>query len=330
MKRNLYYSILVFALVVVWILVSGLTNLALGAIETGNLGLVFGVALFMGLVVSGVFFVCLRLVRNKFFGATNEVAYRPSQPFKMLAGVLVVLCAGISVAVSYPMAVKKVEVARAEAARKADAAKAQAAREEAERQRLAAMTPEERAAETRSKVDAADAATIAEGEAMLKRRKENMEWAVTAHSGKKAKIPDGGPVKTDEWNAVLKHLGAITRDHSAYQKAQTLLARLDEIDKKSVAAGAAMEEKARVEHRKEFAAKLEQIYIDKRLDTDVTVSGPKNTVLEIKWVLANKVTANDLSRSDVLDTAQKLGFKKVILTDGYDWNWKWDLKPTID
>lgn len=330
MKRNLTYSLLVFGLLFSWSISGAITQLLMGALSSSDLGFVFGLSFAMSAVIAAIFFLVFRAIRNKFFGGAVEAGYRPTSKFAAVAGTLLTVCVAGSVTQSYSIGKEKAETARAEAKRKEDAAKALAERKEAEQRRLAAMTPEQREAELRQKEENAVAPIIQEGEAMLKRWREREAWAAATLAGKKLKQPDSKPVTKQEWADVKAHLSSIKATQPQYQKAQAILSAMAEEDKKAAAADAAFQATAKVDARKGFAKNLEQVFIEKRMNTDVSAYGPKNTILKIKWALASKVTANDLSKSGIVEQAEKAGFKKLIFTDGYDSSWTWDLKPTAE
>ena len=97
------------------------------------------------------------------------------------------------------------------------------------------------------------------------------------------------------------------------------------LTKAQVAKDALEQKKKEIEARRLYAQLLEKQFIERRMNTDVTTSGRENTTLRIKWVLTNKVTANDLQKSGVIEQARAAGFKRVEMTDGYDTTFYWDL-----
>jgi len=74
-----------------------------------------------------------------------------------------------------------------------------------------------------------------------------------------------------------------------------------------------------------YAESLEENFLDEGLDIYVSVHGPENTTLRLKWVLASRVTAHQLRTQDNFLTWRSLGFKRVELRDGYDYSVYWDL-----
>ncbi len=77
--------------------------------------------------------------------------------------------------------------------------------------------------------------------------------------------------------------------------------------------------------RKAYAEIVENGLLSKGFNVDVTVSGPANTTLRIKWVLVSKVTAYEFANGEYISTLKQHGFKRFVLTDGYDETWTWNL-----
>lgn len=185
-------------------------------------------------------------------------------------------------------------------------------------------------AEAKRKEEAIVAPIIREGESILKREKATDIWATATLAGKSVKVPDSQAISIKEFEAAKAHLSSIKQNQPSYQKAQTLLAEIVALNNKGIAAAPAFDALAKTELRKDFASSLEQSFTENRMNTDVFAEGPKNTILRIKWVLASKVTANDFSKSGIIEKARKVGFTKIIFTDGYDSSWSWTLTPKTE
>lgn len=331
MKRNIVYTSVVFAVVFSWIAASAITQTKLGILERNDLNFALGASIAVAAVAAGIFFAVFRAVQIKSQSAAlNSSEYRPSKRFAIVSCALLAASVSVSTAMTYNERKNEADSKQAQKEKIEAAKKAAEEREAAEQQRLAAMTPEEREAEAKAKEEQKNSQIVQNGEALLQRWREREAWASASLAGKNVKEPDVKPVMKQEWSDMQTKLRSIPESQSQYKKAQQLLAAMDAEDKKAAAAVAALRAATRLEKRKSFASKLEESFLEKRMDTDVTASGPRNTVLRIKWVLASKVTANDLRKSGLIDEAEKAGFKKVILTDGYDSQWWWDLSPEAD
>ncbi len=169
------------------------------------------------------------------------------------------------------------------------------------------------------------ASAVAEGEALVKRDKEGDALGRAMLAGKPSSVPAGEPITKAEWADAKQHLQAIAADAPEHAKAQAVLKAMTARDKKNAEFTAALDAKMKLDNRKKFAEKLEQSFLDLRMNADVTAIGPQYTVLRIKYALVSKVTANDLTKSGIIERAQAAGFKSVQFTDGYDETWTWKL-----
>lgn len=80
--------------------------------------------------------------------------------------------------------------------------------------------------------------------------------------------------------------------------------------------------------RRDHARVVEQNLLDQRMDATATVSGQNATTLRIQYVLFNRVWANEFSKNvEMFTTLRSLGFRRLELTDGYDFEWAWTLNP---
>lgn len=173
-------------------------------------------------------------------------------------------------------------------------------------------------------------AHIAAAQALLKRQREVEAWARAMRAGKSVKAPVSALVTKKEWADVKTRLGLIAQGQPEYAHAQSLLRAMAEDDRKQAAEVSKEDAAVRIAARKSFAKDLEQRLLDARMDVDVTASGPRDDALTIKWVLANKVTANDFAKSGLPEKAERAGFKRMVLTDGYGVTWTWNLHPKPD
>jgi hypothetical protein len=76
-----------------------------------------------------------------------------------------------------------------------------------------------------------------------------------------------------------------------------------------------------------FATTVENEMLDQGWNFDVTTLGTQHTTLQMKWALASKAVAHQLTENtEMFDTARQLGFKRMELTDGFDQTWTWKLE----
>jgi hypothetical protein len=127
-----------------------------------------------------------------------------------------------------------------------------------------------------------------------------------------------------------KHIAAIPSGTAEARAASILRSRFvadlqkktAEDAKRNANEEAAAKEAARIE----FAKTVENQMLDQGWDFEVTTAGVRHTTLKMKWVLASKVIAHQLSeKRDLFETARQLGFERMELTDGFEETWTWRL-----
>lgn len=73
------------------------------------------------------------------------------------------------------------------------------------------------------------------------------------------------------------------------------------------------------EGRKENIEKIRNMFLDTGIDVKVSVYGKNNETLELEYALFNDVWYRKFETSGMFDNFHKLGFKKIILNDNYDY-----------
>ena len=179
-----------------------------------------------------------------------------------------------------------------------------------------------------------DGAEKAQVEQETAERKAKAEAAAAAwagispeeHLSRATKLLTGKPEEAQIKEA-RRHLNAIPKDSPHGKKAEALKIQSDTQQARILIAKAEAKVLLLTLARASFAKDLENSYLDKGINADVTVSGPAKTNLRIKWALVSKVAAHQLDKNDQFWTnVQEMGFKKVILTDGYDESFSWTVK----
>jgi len=79
-------------------------------------------------------------------------------------------------------------------------------------------------------------------------------------------------------------------------------------------------------NRRLYAKKVQEELWDSGINCDVNTSGTHADTMRIKWVLASKVTVYKFEKTGIIDSLGKLHFRRVTLSNGYDFNCDWDLK----
>lgn len=278
-------------------------------------GFFVGSALVCGLLAAGVGAIVYAVYRWK----AAFVEYKPTPAFYKVVGIPTAAYSVLIFAVCF-FAAKSTDITaseRAVAQQQIAQQRAKAASDAAERARIAALPPEERQA-------LADAATVAGAHRLV-------DVQTNADAKSQARGTD--------WESTRTSLTSIKKASPQYVDAQTLLAAMSADDKKlsdgrrqladDAKRLAAAQEPLEIAARKEYAKKLEQQFLEQRMDTTVTATGTKATTLSIKWVLASRVSAHDLANAGLVDQAKSLGFKSVVFFNGFESElaerWVWDL-----
>lgn len=85
-----------------------------------------------------------------------------------------------------------------------------------------------------------------------------------------------------------------------------------------------------VSGRRSYAKLLENNFLRNSMDATVTIEGDKGSTLRIKYIGFTRPTMFKLQEErklipDIIDAARTRGFRKLIMWDGYDLSWTWDL-----
>jgi hypothetical protein len=72
--------------------------------------------------------------------------------------------------------------------------------------------------------------------------------------------------------------------------------------------------------RKQDVEKIRNMFLDTGADIKVKVYGKTNEILELEYVLFDDVWYRKFETTGIFDNFHKMGFKKIILNDGYNYN----------
>lgn len=78
-------------------------------------------------------------------------------------------------------------------------------------------------------------------------------------------------------------------------------------------------EKEKSQNRKELETILRNAFLDDGQDIKVKVSGKNNTIITLSYCLYNAVWTRDYEKNGIISSFEKKGFKKLIMTDDYDY-----------
>jgi len=128
----------------------------------------------------------------------------------------------------------------------------------------------------------------------------------------------------------LIHLNATFEPLTEKQRAlkKVVEARLKQYHDRENARVAKEQKPLLLAQRKEYASVVETNMLDRGMEATVTTQGREAKTLRIKFILIGKVFVNNLEKDDqFFSMLRRLGFTKLITTDGYNGSWSWDLTP---
>lgn len=146
---------------------------------------------------------------------------------------------------------------------------------------------------------------------------DNLREAKNLLSLKSKEMPFGQIYEAERF------LLSIKPEAAEYSEAQKLLKKIDGWKQKII-------DNSRKEIAAELKAKrliyapiVENQFLDRGYDVTVKVEGKDATVLKIRWILVSRVLVHHISKDQqLIKTWRDMGFKKVLLTDGYRSHWE--------
>lgn len=333
MNRSMYFGIATSIAILIWFLSRVSAQLYVGYLKSDDIVFVLIASVIITLIGGIIAKFLFQFVFNKTqfllnyylkINLEDKDSYSPTTIFKVVFTLLLIGIGSFGYYYSYTkfkqLAEEKIKIQIQKEIEQSAILEA----ERLEKERIASLTPEQRANEALKVITDKNSKIINDAEKIFKRKAEVDEYGKAILAGKD-KTLNVTPIKTEEWNNLKTDLLSIKKDEPLYSQAVASLKKMEAIDKKDEKIAKETEEKLDISSRKSFAKLIEQSLVENRINADVSVSGNKNTILKIKWALANKVFANDISNSGIIQKAEKAGFKKVIFTDDYNYSCYWDL-----
>ena len=132
--------------------------------------------------------------------------------------------------------------------------------------------------------------------------------------------------KAASYPAAREHLSSIPPDANEYREAMKLWVEIDKREETEKKRAEAEAEKGRAEVRAKYADEAERLFLDQGLDFHVTVSGRSNTTISFKYVLMSRPIVYKMQNdTNLMQRLREMGFKKLIMTDGFYETWTFDL-----
>jgi hypothetical protein len=78
------------------------------------------------------------------------------------------------------------------------------------------------------------------------------------------------------------------------------------------------------EKRIQFSRNIQERYYDEELNIKVLVAGKHSENITLKFILINDVWVHHFQKGNMLTQLKEMGFRKITLTDGFDFTVYWD------
>jgi len=181
-------------------------------------------------------------------------------------------------------------------------------------------------------IDAENEAASAENEAASRLKAQQAEDAFNkmtpAQHLAAAKDALRVEASSDQIAEGMKHLTAL-HGTSFENQAEALRNHYEAEQKMAEKVQTAQVAEAQEVLREPYAKTLENNMLSQDMDVDVEAIGPRHTTLRMKYVLATKVWAYQITESSSMQSnfqdMRAIGFKKFVLWNGYDQSWTWTL-----
>jgi hypothetical protein len=141
----------------------------------------------------------------------------------------------------------------------------------------------------------------------------------------------GLPPAFSDWVNARNGLIAVRSNDPVFADAKRLALALDTFGNDLANAEIRNEGKAAdddVAGRRAFAVTYERELLRKWMNVTISTEGNKASTLRIKYALMSKPLVFNMSQdAGLMDRYRERGFKKLVLTDGYNLSWTLDLRP---
>ena len=125
----------------------------------------------------------------------------------------------------------------------------------------------------------------------------------------------------------------VKKDDPEWPETTALVPKLEACRRKVAQSLSAGMQTIMVAQRQAWAKQAEKTMLDQGMEVDFVLSGEKKDRVTVKWVLMNKVAVHkitkdgSLSEGAFLGQMQKVGFRRVTFSDGFNFAVYYDLQP---
>jgi hypothetical protein len=133
-------------------------------------------------------------------------------------------------------------------------------------------------------------------------------------------------LRTGELATANMHFNQIPKNSPEYKKASEIYTKTTEERAKTNKESKKIVAAAMIVQRQNFVDAYERQLLDQGMDVYVSALGKTKQTLKVKWVLVSRpLVYKMINNPDFVSKLRELGFKKLIMTDGYNDTWSIDL-----
>lgn len=155
------------------------------------------------------------------------------------------------------------------------------------------------------------------------RKLETIRWIAAANRAA-AEQCDVPTALGEAW----KNLRQIRADEGGFNEAKKSAAKLEKCRKTAERTLSAGLRALMVSQRISWADRYETSLLDDGIDADVIVHGKNKDFVKVRYILVGRALVHQITKDgEFLASLEKIGFKRVTFSDGFDESWYFDLSP---
>jgi len=133
-------------------------------------------------------------------------------------------------------------------------------------------------------------------------------------------------LRTGDLATANMHFNQIPKNSPEYKKASEIYAKTTEERAKAKKQSDKIAAAAMIVQRQNFADAYERQLLDQGMDVYVSALGKTKQTLKVKWVLVSRpLVYKMINNPEFISKLREMGFKKLVMTDGYNDTWNIDL-----
>lgn len=133
-------------------------------------------------------------------------------------------------------------------------------------------------------------------------------------------------LRTGDFATANMHFNQMPKDSPEYKKASEIYAKTTEERAKAKKESDKIVAATMIVQRQNFADAYERQLLDQGMDVYVSALGKSRQTLKVKWILVSRpLVYKMINDPNFVSKLREMGFKKLVMTDGYDDTWSIDL-----